>query len=436
MSYTTSPNMLLRVPAVGNDIGPDYAININFDLLSILDTHDHTSGKGVQITPAAININTSLPFNDNFATELSGLTLLAQSTTPALSTIYESGNDLFFVDGIGNNIRITQSGGVAGSPGSITNLVAPASANYVAGSQTFVWQSNINIAANMDAGAYLFRNLSPNSTFAITLQAPAALASNWTLTLPAIPVAQSFMTLNASGEMAAPWTVDDTTIKIVANQLVAQGQNIPNSSREHSWELNGTYPTLTFPLLNIDGPFLAPYNITINSVWIYSGTSGTSGTSEFDLKVKSPGGSYASILSTTGKFTAASTAISITRVSTTATATLTSHGFSNGTSVVISGATQTEYNGTFTVSNATANTFDYTVSGTPATPATGSPVVATPASDLYTDSGSVIPAKVGVTKPVLSTTAITAGQEIKWDLIQSMNTGATDARIRIYWTQT
>lgn len=62
---------------------------------------------------------------------------------------------------------------------------------------------------------------------------------------------------------------------------------------------------------------------------------------------------------------------SITRVSTTATVTITAHGFSNGNEVIISGATQTDYNGSFVISNVTANTFDYTVGGTPATPATG-----------------------------------------------------------------
>lgn len=65
------------------------------------------------------------------------------------------------------------------------------------------------------------------------------------------------------------------------------------------------------------------------------------------------------------------TLTSITRVSQTATATKNSHGFSNGQYVTIAGATQTEYNGTFAISNVTANTFDYTVTGAPATPATG-----------------------------------------------------------------
>lgn len=436
MAFTTSPNMFLRIPAVGSEQGPDYAIDINYDLLSIIDTHDHTPGRGVMITPSGLNINTSLNFNNNFAIGLAGLTLVAQSVTPTLNTIYQSGDDLFFVDGIGNNVRITQAGGIAGTPGSITNLSPPASVNYVSGSQTFVFQSNVATAANIDAGAYLFRNLSPNSTFAITLQAPAALPSNYTLTLPSIPAAQSFMTLDASGIISAPWTVDNTTIKIVANQLVVQGQSIPNSSREHNWELNGPYTTLTYPLLNIDAIFFAPYNLTINSVWIYNGDAGTGGTTEFDLKVRSPNTAYASILSTTGKIAAASTAIAITSVSTTATVTLTGHGFYTGQTVTISGATQTNYNGSFVISNVTANTFDYTLAGVTASPATGSPVLLTPAPDIYTDSGSVVGAQVGVTKPVISTSAILAGQAIKFDLIQSMTGPATDARIRIYWTQT
>lgn len=204
MSYTLSPNMFLRIPSVGADEGPDYAININYDLLNIIDTHDHTTGRGAPLTPLSFDINTNLSFNNHFATDLAGLTLIAQSITPTTGTVYRSVNDLFFVDGLGNNIRITQAGGIAGTPGSISGLVAPASATYSPGSQTFVWQSNINIAANMDAGSLLLRNLSPNSTFALTLQPPAALASNYAITLPLPPagpgvLSPAFMVMDYQG---------------------------------------------------------------------------------------------------------------------------------------------------------------------------------------------------------------------------------------------
>src|SRR5690606_1689561 len=62
------------------------------------------------------------------------------------------------------------------------------------------------------------------------------------------------------------------------------------------------------------------------------------------------------------------TVASLTRSGSTATATVTSHGYSNGDLVTISGANETEYNGEFLITNVTTNTFDYTVSGTPSTP--------------------------------------------------------------------
>ena len=63
---------------------------------------------------------------------------------------------------------------------------------------------------------------------------------------------------------------------------------------------------------------------------------------------------------------------SITRSGTTATATTTAaHGFSDGSSVVVVGAAQGEYNGTQTVLTApTAFSFTFAVTGTPTTPAT------------------------------------------------------------------
>lgn len=66
---------------------------------------------------------------------------------------------------------------------------------------------------------------------------------------------------------------------------------------------------------------------------------------------------------------------SITRSGSTATLTASAaHGLSSGETVVVSGATQTEYNGTFVITVTSTTVFTYTVAGTPATPATGTPV--------------------------------------------------------------
>jgi hypothetical protein len=63
---------------------------------------------------------------------------------------------------------------------------------------------------------------------------------------------------------------------------------------------------------------------------------------------------------------------SITRSSSTATVTTaTAHGYATGDSVVISGAVESDYNGTYSITSTGTTTFTYTVANTPSTPATG-----------------------------------------------------------------
>lgn len=222
MAFTLSPNMSLTIPGVGTEAGPTYAFDVNSSL-TIIDQHNHSNGSGVQINPSGLNINTSLPFNNNFATNIAGLTLTAQISTPSNGTVYKSGNDLYYINGAGLNIQLTNSSGIVGTPGSISNLSAPASATYVSASSTFVWQSNTSIAANLDAGSLLMRNLSPNSTFALTLQPPASLGNNYSITLPAIPGSQSFVTLDTSGNLAGSVPIANG---ITRSNLAAVGQVI------------------------------------------------------------------------------------------------------------------------------------------------------------------------------------------------------------------
>lgn len=72
-----------------------------------------------------------------------------------------------------------------------------------------------------------------------------------------------------------------------------------------------------------------------------------------------------------GSASADKSVTSIVRAGTLATVTVNSHGYSNGDEVIVTGADQTEYNGSFVISNVAPNTFDYSVTGAPATPATG-----------------------------------------------------------------
>lgn len=248
MSIVISPNMLLPVPGVGSEAGPAFATDIN-NCLSLVDTHDHSPGKGVQVTPNGLNINSSLSLNGNTLTNIGALTLTAQGTTPAINTVYESGVDLWYVDGNGNNVQITNNGSVAGSSGSIANLASPASATYVSSNKTFVWQSDVNTPANMDAASLIIRNLTASSN-GITLQAPGSLGSNYSLTLPAVPGSLSLMALDSGGNMSAPYSISGglnasvlTPASITTTQIASAtilGSNIAATTISGSNMVNST----------------------------------------------------------------------------------------------------------------------------------------------------------------------------------------------------
>lgn len=202
MASTLSPNMSLVIPTVGSESGPQWASDLNASLNTI-DSHTHASGSGVPITPDAISITADLSFNNFNVTDVKTVRLYAQASQPGsvsdLDCLYAYGVDLYFRDGNGNQVRITQSGGVAGSPGSITGLVSPASATYVPGTQTFVWQSDVNTSAIMDAGTIKIRKLTASSN-AISMAAPASLPANYTVTLPsALPSANAVRMITSGG---------------------------------------------------------------------------------------------------------------------------------------------------------------------------------------------------------------------------------------------
>lgn len=230
--YTTSSNMSLLLPVPGVDPGPQWGENLNASL-SLIDQHDHSSGNGVQITPSGMNISSDLTIAGNNLTVIRTTRFDPQSAVLAgatdLNCVYCVGVDLYYNDGNGNQIQITDSGGVAGSPGSISNLTSPASAAYVSGSQTFVWQSAANTPANMDCGSVILRNITASSK-GVTLNAPAALAADYSVTFPAaLPASQKFATLDASGNIAASWAVDNSTLEVSSNVVRVKDLGITNA---------------------------------------------------------------------------------------------------------------------------------------------------------------------------------------------------------------
>lgn len=201
----TSPNMNLPVPVVGVDPGPQYGLDINA-CLAIIDQHNHAPGAGVPITPSGLSITSDLTMMGNNLTTIRSLRFTPQGSPLSLPAdigcLYESGIDLYYNDGAGTVIRITQNSGVAGTPGSISGLLPPASASYVGASSTFIWQSDVNTSADMDFGSAILRNPVANS-FGLTLAPPTAMGSNTTITLPTLPASNSVVIMDSSGNQTA-----------------------------------------------------------------------------------------------------------------------------------------------------------------------------------------------------------------------------------------
>jgi hypothetical protein len=138
---TTTTNMSLIQPAVGVTVGPTWSSELNTSL-GLIDTHDHTSGKGVQITPSGININADLEFNANDAIELRTVAFdssAAVTTTGDIRALYHSGGDIYWRNATGTAVQITSGSSVKTGAGSISGDMASTNAElrYSSTSNTF-----------------------------------------------------------------------------------------------------------------------------------------------------------------------------------------------------------------------------------------------------------------------------------------------------------
>lgn len=256
MPSSITPNMSLVVPTVDKQAGPQYATDINGDL-SIIDNHNHTTGLGAPIPVAAINYNADLSAMNNRLKLAKSLTFSPQSSplngiTPDIGALYASGVDLYFNDGNGNQIRITQAGSLAGTPGSISNLTPPASVNFNSGTGEFVFQQAVNTPASLDAGSVTIRDETAGGN-GITLNAPSSLGADASLTLPIPPGSTELLQIDSSGNITPSTTFTQASVptgsmiafagpnsSIPAGFLYCNGQAVSRTTYSNLFSVMGT----------------------------------------------------------------------------------------------------------------------------------------------------------------------------------------------------
>lgn len=206
-----SPNMNMPIPVVSVDPGPDWATNVNASL-GVVDQHDHSPGKGVPVTPAGLNISSSLSMGGNNLTNTGAIVFNPGAVLALLQALYVSGVDLYYTDGNGNQIQITASGSVTGATGTITGLSSPASASFSGG--TFTFLTTGTVPSTLSAGP-IFISRVATSPAGVTVAASSSQATNYSLTLPvALPASTSLLQVDSSGNVSTTLTPNVTSATI------------------------------------------------------------------------------------------------------------------------------------------------------------------------------------------------------------------------------
>ena len=136
--------MGLTTSSVGVTAGPTWATNDQTNLTT-LDNHDHTSGKGVQLGPSSLNINADLEFNQNSASELKNV--IFDSSVTAASTnysLYQSSGNVYWRNGSGTAVQITDGSAVNTSGGSISGMSANAQVLFSSNAYVFKFDSTLS----------------------------------------------------------------------------------------------------------------------------------------------------------------------------------------------------------------------------------------------------------------------------------------------------
>ena len=177
--------MSLTLPTPSVTLGPEWATELNA-ALELVDSHDHTSGKGKKITPAAINVNSNLSLGGYSATEVLSAVFNDQSASPSTpSSVYSLNGDLYWNNGSAVPVQLTSGGSIVSTPASVENL------DY----QAVNTDTTISSASTV-----VFLDVDTTATRTITLPAASA-----------VPTGRIYVIKDASGQS------ETNTLTIVPN---------------------------------------------------------------------------------------------------------------------------------------------------------------------------------------------------------------------------
>lgn len=211
---TTTANMSLSVPTLNGDPGTwDTQINVS---LTLIDLHDHTSGKGVVVPSAGIGINANLTFAGYSATSLKATAFTTQASSPGTESVWvkTSDHELYYTNELGVDAKLTDNGAVniAAVGGIVGDYASAAAAFYYDDAAKSYLALQLapapNVWASLSAGDIDLYEKTSGSATRVRLSSPAALAASYAVTFPAALPGSTLLTqVSSTGVMTWSNTV-------------------------------------------------------------------------------------------------------------------------------------------------------------------------------------------------------------------------------------
>ena len=121
----TTPEMNLELPTVSVTLGPEWAEQVNA-AFEVIDEHDHSSGNGVTVKTAGLDINANLDIQSNKLFNVFSSQYISNSTTLTGATnalsVSVSGGDLYYTNASGIAIQLTTGGSIVSTPGAVESV--------------------------------------------------------------------------------------------------------------------------------------------------------------------------------------------------------------------------------------------------------------------------------------------------------------------------
>lgn len=230
--------MNLNLPVPETTTGPAWAQQLNTQLEDVVAEHDHTSGKGVQLTQEALNITNELTLNNNDLVAARTVRLENLAGTPSnpndTNVLFSENGNLGYINADGDLIGITVGNAInVNSVGGITGLGAPAEASFNAGTFTFK-NTAINYATVAQGPLELYSGVDGNPVNAVTIKSPNNLEDAYDFTMPLnLPEATSFLTLGTTGQVGLLAQALGISTGFIANNAITPAK-MATLSRERT----------------------------------------------------------------------------------------------------------------------------------------------------------------------------------------------------------